>query len=213
MPRRDEALRAIDALLEEWDSAWSNRGRSLANVTTLTARLSAAIRRYSPRVNSPYVAEAERFASHYSEARAQAHAEVLRALRADIAAGYLATVEELVHAGIFGDFLEMAAELLNKGFKDPAAVMTGSVLEEHLRKLCEAAGIPSESTEGRPIKADALNASLSKANVYNKLEQKSITAWLDLRNKAAHGKYDEYQPQQVETLISEVRAFLVRHPA
>jgi hypothetical protein len=60
---------------------------------------------------------------------------ILRALREDYAHGYVRTVQELVHADVFADFLDMASELLTKGYKDAAAVIVGSVLEEHLRQL------------------------------------------------------------------------------
>jgi hypothetical protein len=59
---------------------------------------------------------------------------ILRALRADYAAGYPGTVEELIHADLFSDFLKMAEHLLNQGYKDPSAVLIWSVLEEHLRR-------------------------------------------------------------------------------
>jgi hypothetical protein len=37
----------------------------------------------------------------------------------------------------------MAEHLLDQKYKDPAAVVVvGSVLEEHLRQLCTAAGLP-----------------------------------------------------------------------
>ena len=85
----------------------------------------------------------------------------------------------------------MSTYLLEEGYKDPSAVLTGSVLEEHIRKLCEKNNI-SIFQGIKPIKADALNAELVKANIYSKLDQKNVTAWLDLRNKAAHGKYNEY---------------------
>ncbi len=38
----------------------------------------------------------------------------------------------------------MAEYLLKEGYKDPAAVITGSTLEEHLRKLCIKNGIDIE---------------------------------------------------------------------
>lgn len=59
---------------------------------------------------------------------------ILGALRADYEAGNLQSVIELVHADIFADFLNMADYLLQQGYKDPAAVVIVSVLEEHLRK-------------------------------------------------------------------------------
>jgi hypothetical protein len=70
------------------------------------------------------------------------------------------------------------------------------VFEEQLRKLWVKFGVPVASG-GLPKKADSMNADLATAGAYNKLDQKSITAWLDLRNKAAHGHYSEYTADQV----------------
>jgi hypothetical protein len=137
---------------------------------------------------------------------------ILRALREDYKAGFLASVTQLIHADVFADFLEMADHLLDQGYKDAAAVMTGAVLEEHLRKLCLNSGIQVES-EKKPKKADSLNAELAGTGVYSKLDQKNITAWLDLRNKAAHGRYSEYTKEQVQALHDGARHFMSRYPA
>lgn len=61
--------------------------------------------------------------------------------------------------------------------------------------------------------ADRINAELVKADAYTKLDQSQITAMLALRNRAAHGKYGEYDADQVARLIDDVRAFMLRHPA
>jgi uncharacterized protein (DUF2164 family) len=136
----------------------------------------------------------------------------LGSLLAD-SAGYTQSVIELVHADIFADFLEMADYLLEQGYKDPAAVVTGSVLEEHLRKLCIKHGVPVAKPDGRPKTADTLNSELTGAGVYSLLDQKNVTAWLDLRNKAAHGKYSEYTKEQVALMLQAVRDFLSRDQA
>ncbi len=140
-------------------------------------------------------------------------AGILRALRADIDAGYIDTLAELVHAEVFADLLEMADELQWKGYKDAAAVIAGSVLEEHLRKLAAKSGVAVAKPDGSPKKADTLNNELATATSYNKLQQKSVTAWLDLRNKAAHGEYHAYDQAQVAALVRDVREFLIRLPA
>jgi hypothetical protein len=64
-----------------------------------------------------------------------------------------------------------------------------------------------------PKKADTTNAHLVKASAYSKLDQKNLTAWLDLRNKAAHGHYAEYQKEQVALMIDGIRSFITRCPA
>ena len=138
---------------------------------------------------------------------------ILSAIRGEFAGGWLVSVKALVAAEIFSDFLEMAAHLLSSGYKDASAVIRGSVLEEHIRRLAAAAGISAEREvdgESKPKKADLLNSELARADVYSKLDQKAITAWLDLRNKAAHGKYDEYVLAQVELMQQGITEFMVR---
>jgi hypothetical protein len=120
---------------------------------------------------------------------------VIDALRQDIAAGHVESLTELLHGELFGDFLEMAQHLLDKAYKDAAAVIAGSSLEAHLKQLCQKNDIDTEitiSSRIEPKKADLINSELTKSEAYTKLDQKNITAWLDLRNKAAHGKYEEY---------------------
>jgi uncharacterized protein (DUF2164 family) len=137
---------------------------------------------------------------------------ILKAVRADYADHYLQSVQEIIHAEVFGDFLEMADHLLEQGFKDPAAVIGGGTLEEHLRKLCNKYGVLT-TERGNPKKAEAMNAELAQAQAYSKLDQKSVTAWLDLRNKAAHGKYPEYTKEQVKLMVQGIRDFVTRLPA
>lgn len=138
---------------------------------------------------------------------------VAKGLLYDIQNGHLKSLEEIIHGDLFSDFLEMASHLVEQGYKDPAAVMAGSTLEIHLRKLCVKNDIDILKEDGKPKKADSLNAELARAGVYEKLDQKGVTAWLDLRNKAAHGEYDEYTKEQVELLIENVRNFIIRHSA
>ena len=142
---------------------------------------------------------------------------VVVALQADLKAGYLKTVSELIHGEVFGDFLEMGDHLLERGYKDAAAVVTGSTLEAHLRQLCQKFGIQVEVADSRgnlrAKKADRMNSDLAGASAYSNLDQKSVIGWLDLRNKAAHGKYDEYSSAQVALLNQAVRDFISRNPA
>lgn len=141
---------------------------------------------------------------------------ILESVREAVAQDYLDRASELIHASLFADFLEMAQHLLDEGYKDAAAVIAGSALEAHMRQLCAKNGVGITVTTGSgavPKKADRMNADLTGAKVYSVLDQKNVTAWLDLRNKAAHGEYSKYQPEQVFLLISGVRDFMSRNPA
>jgi hypothetical protein len=48
--------------------------------------------------------------------------------------------------------------------------------------------------------------------VYNLLDQKQVTAWLDFRNKAAHGEYKAYTAEQVKLMNQGVVNFITRVP-
>lgn len=93
---------------------------------------------------------------------------ILQVIKDELAGGWLFTIRGLLTAEVFSDFLEMADHFLENGFKDPAAVMAGSVLEEHLRQLCISNGIlVEEETPDKtfPKKADRLNNDLAKADI------------------------------------------------
>ncbi len=140
----------------------------------------------------------------------------LDALYTDIQNDYLKSLSELIHGDIFSDYLDMAEHLINEGYKDAAAVISGSTLEEHLRQLCHNNNILIQiQTKGglRSKKADVINADLARNNIYTKSEQKQVTAWLGIRNDAAHGNYQNYTENEVKLLIIGLRDFFIRNPA
>jgi hypothetical protein len=141
-------------------------------------------------------------------------ASILRALKEDIDENWLFNLKQLVASELFSDYLEIAEHLLEEGYKDAAAVMTGSTLESHLKLLCLKNEIEitfiNPIDQEKPKKADTINSDLRKAEVYNILEQKQITAWLDLRNKAAHGEYDQYNTDDVKLMYSGVLSFITK---
>ena len=141
---------------------------------------------------------------------------ILNAAKHELSGGWFRTATGLVAAEIFTDFLDMADHLLDEGYKDAAAVMVGSVLEEHLRRLAALHKVNTTWTDKkgdvRPKKADTLNAELQKAGAYNMLNQKAIVEWLELRNNAAHGHYDQYTADQVRLMHQGVLGFMTRVP-
>jgi hypothetical protein len=173
---------------------------------TLTMRMQAALDRFSP-PNSTYPRDWDKSAGTDGVARA------VQALREDYASGYLTTLAEIIHAELFSDMLEAADHLLTEGYKDPAAVMVGGVLEQHLRELCTRHGIPVMDQKGEPRRASQQNQYLKAKGVYGKQELHEVTAWLGLRNDAAHGLYEKFTGQQVKLMLEGVRHFLSRFPA
>lgn len=162
----------------------------------------------------PYFETFKKNANNPKPEYVQAGRGILNSIKTEIEMGWLTTVKGLVTAEIFTDFIETAEYLLEQKYKDPAAVIIGSVLEEHLRQLCRKFNLSVEENKNGKTsfkKADTLNGELGNAGIYNKLDQKNITAWFDLRNKAAHGNYSEYTIEQVHILLNGVMDFLSRN--
>jgi hypothetical protein len=178
----------------------------------ISTRAQAAIKRWAP-PGSPYEAQAVQVGRLASEeTKAKHFAAIAHALRDDYALGGLSAVEELVHADLFDDFLAMAEELHAKGFVGPAAILAGSVLEEHLRKLATKFGIES-APDGRPRTVETLGVALKKAGAISEVQRKSVSAWYAQRNEGAHGHFEELSDGDVERMIDGVRDFVARHIA
>lgn len=91
--------------------------------------------------------------------------------------------------------------------KDLRAAWNGILLERTLRHLCRKHGLNPASDDS----LDALNNRLAKAGVYDKLTQKKIIVWGEIRNKAVRGHFDQYTEQDVDELESWVANFISAH--
>lgn len=134
-------------------------------------------------------------------ARFERMTAVFNGAKEDFEGGYLNSLRNLVQADVFTSELEQAGELLTAGYTSAAAVIAGVVLETTIRNLCTDRGIAHG-----PL--DRMNADLTKANTYNSIQQKRITAMAGIRNSAAHGKTDEFSPGDVKGMIDDVERFL-----
>lgn len=133
---------------------------------------------------------------------------ILIAALDDMQGGYLADMKELVEAEIFSDFMDQAEHLLSTGYYQAAAVVAGCVLEDGLRKMCEQN--PDIELSDK-TKLSWMNDRLREYNVYNLLTHKKITAISDLRNKAAHGQWEEFDKNDVKEMMSSINIFMQKH--
>jgi len=131
---------------------------------------------------------------------------ILIAAYDDLKGGFLVSFKQIVQAEVFDSELEQARSLLESGYKNAAAVIAGVVLETAIKELCVNNGIDLEKK-----KLTRLNDDLAKASVYNTLQQKQITALADIRNSAAHGDYEKFTHQDVETMIKDIERFLLTY--
>ena len=213
-------LKQIDELLREFERARAaakyddfSGGLPDHELIAIATRFRAAIRRLSAS-DSEYVRRASEVEGRATPSYAVRYlGGILQALRADIDAGYSQSIEELIHAELFDDFLEMAKELLAKKYVGPAAVVAGSVLEEHLRRLADKHGVSRADAKGRPKSVDLLSVELRDARAFLEIRRKAIQSWYAQRTAGAHGNAGTLVESEVARMIDAVRDFVADHPA
>lgn len=206
---QEEALKQIDEVL----ASVANFSSVYNTGTTETTRLAATIERLAPKP-SHYRAKANHILSlGYDKFKVEPLREVLIALRVDIAQGYTQSVEEMVHGEVFDDFLDMAAELHSNGYHASAAVLAGSVLEDHLRKLATKTGLPLVGGKGKLLGVETLGQNLVKAGVFGEPQRKIIAGWYAQRTEGAHGRPEGVIAEEVGRMIPGIRDFIARLPA
>jgi hypothetical protein len=219
---KQQQLKHLNSIVETYHGAVSSAGEDAQIPEVEAYRIVIRARNTVDKIcddTSPYSQEVERVwrEDFHIGYKAKIITGILMGLRDEISDGLLDSLPALVRRDLFDSYLVMAEYLLNEGYKDPAAVIVGGSLETHLRQMASMFQIETHvaETHGKvpPKRAEVINQELGKSGVYSMLDQKQITAWLDLRNNAAHGKYSAYSDTQVKQFIEWLKDFIEKHPA
>ena len=130
----------------------------------------------------------------------------LHSLKTALAKGRLTSIVELITIDVLADFMEQAETLIKANFFLPAAVLLRAVLEERLRKLCDAnaclPGSPKPTIE-------SYKQSLYKNGVIDSIVQKKIDWIAGVGNAAAHN-LPGFRADDVQTMYKDMLDFLDR---
>jgi hypothetical protein len=140
---------------------------------------------------------------------------ILEAFRDDLEKGFLDDFLLKVEAEVAADYMGQAEGLLKEGQTGaydhvPAAVLSGAVLEKALRTLCDRQQpqISITNANGENKTLNPLIDDLKKAGAFNELKAKQLRAWADIRNKAAHGEFNQFTKADVEQMLAGIANFL-----
>jgi hypothetical protein len=138
---------------------------------------------------------------------------ILEALRDDFEKGFLDDFAAKIEAELAADYMGQAEHLMTEGQTGkfdhvPGAVLTGAVLERGLRTLCEQNQVSPKTAKGEPKTMNPMIDDLRKAGLFNELKAKQLRSWADIRNKAAHGEFDQFNRKDVEQMIQGTVNFL-----
>ena len=132
---------------------------------------------------------------------------ILKALKEDLVSGGLIDIRNIVTSDIFSDFIDRVNYLFENKYFDAAAVIISSVFEQHMRMLY----FSNNNIDNKKyIPLSRINDELHKNNLYNLSEYYQIKAWIEIRNKAAHGDHQQYTIEQLSQMIEWVSKFVAR---
>ena len=125
---------------------------------------------------------------------------ILEAALEDVQGGHLDTIRELAIAEVFLGFLEQADHLLKNGYSVPAASLAGGVLENGLRSLAVRNGVAVKDRDN----LSSLNNKIGDKGLYSRLRQRQVASWIEVRNAAVHGRFGDFDDNDVSELIKGV---------
>ena len=135
---------------------------------------------------------------------ARAGIGILEAVLEDVEQGYIETVRQLITAEVWSDLFDQAGYLLNSGYEAPAASLAGALLENGLRSVAGSNGVAVKDGDNLP----SLNQKLADKGVYNRLTQKKVSFWTDVRNAADHGRFEQLDRTDVDDLVKGSQSLL-----
>lgn len=157
-----------------------------------------------PQTDAPYRQKADRIADgrygygiHHAVGE---FASVLSSFLKDGDAGLLASVADQARAEAFDDFLDHAIHYLRNSKKHESGVIAGVVFEDAFRRVCRKLGIAEKGE-----KLDALVSELASRNELTPVKVKRARAAADVRTKATHAQWDDFELDDVRSTIEFTR--------
>lgn len=130
---------------------------------------------------------------------------LMEGAKEEIEKGFLYKIEHLISIDFFESVIEQAEYLLDKGFKDPAAILGRVIIENTLKDIARRENI----TFSDKIKLATLNENLWKNSIYAKNVWRMVQAQIDLGNFAAHGDFDKYNDKAVRNMLTWIKETLL----
>ncbi|WP_319409598.1 hypothetical protein [uncultured Desulfosarcina sp.] len=131
---------------------------------------------------------------------------LLHQLLGDIDAGLLVSFADRIRAETFDDFLDHAKKYLSDGRKNEAGVISGVVFEDSFRRICRKYNI-----EEKNQKLDKLISVMATNNIISQTKAKRARVAADVRTKATHAQWDEFDKDDVKVTIDFVEELIMSH--
>jgi hypothetical protein len=105
--------------------------------------------------------------------------------------------------------LEGARSSLEQGCHHDAAILAGHVLKDTMRKLCQ----QNDVLLPRKATVETMNAELARKGIYDEVLQDRLHWMAELCEQARLGLWSEFSPADVESMLHQMREFVMQYPA
>ena len=134
---------------------------------------------------------------------------VLETAAADIDAGLVTSIASSAKGEVLGDLAALARTILGEG--DPnadraAAVLAAAALEDTLKQLGDAKGVP---VSGRELRGTITK--LKDAGVLGGPQAAVANGFIDFRNKALHGELEHVERESTLAVLGFVETVILKH--
>lgn len=123
----------------------------------------------------------------------------------EVKSGFLYEIIHILSAEFFDNILDQSKELLNKGYKDPAAILGRVIIENTLKDLCKRNNI--QLNEGEM--ASSLKEKLKNNNAFTLPQFKVCRTYIEIGNDAAHGNFDKYSQDDIKKMFEYIENSLL----
>ena len=127
---------------------------------------------------------------------------ILISIKNELSKGFLQKIEYIYVAETFDNFLEHADKYHRSNKKIEASVLASFVLEDIMKKIAKKNSIDSNRT------LDPIIDDLKKAGVFNTPKAKRIKSYADIRNKAFHANWEEFDVKDIGDMIEGIRLLI-----
>ena len=140
---------------------------------------------------------------------------ILSAARTELQGNWVETTRASITSEILTEFMAMAKTNIEAGNLQSAAILICAVVEKHLRNLCLANDISTinkqmhSTTLKKPLQ---LNGEAYKKKLYDRLQNRKIISWFELRDGAEPTTVNEISAKQLESMHADVTKFMSQTP-
>jgi hypothetical protein len=151
--------------------------------------------------------------THPTASRTRRGVGILTAAEKDLQGDWLETTSGAITRDVLTDMLRLAKVQLEGKNIRAAAIIAGAVLEKQLHNVCLAKGIKIyNEIQNKAVakKGLQLTGEAYKRKIYDRQENKEVITWLELFEKAADGKSNDFTADQVKSMVSGILSFLTK---